>query len=427
MKLADHVSAAARGSDKYGAAFLVQLAVGLFTGGAAALTAVQKYRSHAQKAARGVQELKDFGNGSLTAAMRKMIIPSRAYIDSALATSPITGDILNVAHSLYASMILGVLNLENFVSDSVTLSDRLSSVSTVGMEAYRDSADLIRDALALEALKTQQEMLDFIGTQARHNAQRVVDENVKAIKEATGGKKNAGGKAVGLSPSDVTQPAPEVFPIGRTISATFVNPTDPSVTQTANLMVQIYPYVLSQRAIEAVIDNSAPPSFYHRFLQCRAGEKAFIKDLIFQVDRIKKMEAAHREDTDGGFGKYMQDISRHDKFRLRNLLSAGGGRAVSKNASSNILIISQDTLDMIKADTGVDLTDKGTRDRYLREAYTMMIFVVNEAYGKVRLYMSGIDDVGEYTTDQFSGKARKGDSDLSKMLAFITQGRPPRF
>ena len=423
---------AASETNSYGLSLMWKIALGLFSAGAGAyavkaISAANTARKHAVKAARGLDELKTLSSSSLTSVLKKFTFPARVYIDEALTSDDATAPIIKAAGTMYASMMMAVINLENLVTSTSSVSDRLSSIATT--ESFED----VGIALALENLADDSDdatgpLGEGLGvyryTPVGEKIKQLQEENIKLRNAAR--NKGDGKKVKTLTGTDVTLGSPDVWPTGGMYSVTLTNPTNPEASQVVPVMVQLRPFVLSTTALEAVVEYATPVPFRYKLLEVKAGEKRFVKDLLFSCDRMERLIKARQDDKDGGFAQYMKDVGKKDRFKLRSILMADEKHAVSKNIANTILVISNETLDTIKATTNVDLDKKESRDKFMRESYTMLMFVVSQTYNQVRLYMNGIDDVGVYPIEAFSSSKGGGNTDMTKLLSFIAQGRAPR-
>ena len=417
-----------KSAHSYGPSLLLKVAGILFA--SAGVGAIAKTvhgaiaaRDHAAKAVRGYNEFKTLSNGSLTGVLKSLTFPTRVYVDEALSTDPTTSKIAKVGVGIYASMIMATLHLENFVAGSQsTVLDRLSSVATESLTDYVDAEDVLaQEDDALDELAAMKYMEFKTGEYQRQNSE-LIKQNTD-LKKAAEGKR---AEAKPLSNSDVSIGGPDIMPAGMMYNVTLTNPNDPSQSTIVPILVQARPFILSGHALAYMVEDAAPLPTHLQLLQVKAGEKRFVRDFLLQLKRIDKQAAASRSDKDGGFSAYLRDVAKKDRFKLGSILMAGAGRSVTRNAASNILIISQDTLDIIKSETGVDFENKNTRDESMRNTYNMMVFVVSQTYNKVRLYLNGIDDVGAYNTDDFLS-SKNSNTDMKTLLAFMTQGRAPRF
>jgi hypothetical protein len=230
----------------------------------------------------------------------------------------------------------------------------------------------------------------------------------------------------GVSSKDVTPAPPDLLPVGKLLDVTFTNPTHPEASQVVTLLVQMIPYIIAAQAAPMLLTATSSQSFSQRYAQWKAGEISFWRDLIFQVDQIKKTEEGVRSDKSGAFADYLKDVSKRDGGRLLNIFANASERKISSNYANSVMILSEDTVKAAKAD-GFDFDKEDTRNRFFLNSYAMMVFVVDDNFQTVALYMNGIEDVGHYGFDHFTSAKKGGDIDLVQLLSALSQGRSPRF
>ncbi len=374
---------------------------------------------------------------SLTQLTKQTTIRSRVYIDDTISSDPIVTQILRTGQTMYTGMILNALQLQNLVTAGHTVRDSLSVVQTKGaMETFRDvMPDFDRVHASLEALgvkfatrpslEAQVEKPELTEQEKRDKAEhdQKVQDVLNGVKPIPTAQDKLGGKDVTPAPADL-------FPVGKLIEVTLSNPEHPEVSQTVTLLVQMMPYLVPQSVMSLMLTIGTKPSLRQRFSQFKAGEISFWRDLVFQVDQISKLQKAARDDKSGSFGDYLKDVTKKDVSRIGAIFTAVTGHdktMPSSNISNAVLVISEDTAIQAKADSGVNFEDPQSRALFFKNTYSMMVFVVDQSYHQVTLYMNGISDVGVYSFDQFSTKKGFDALDIVGLLSTMSQNRAPRF
>ncbi len=370
---------------------------------------------------------------SLTQLTKQTTIRSRVYIDDTISSDPIVAQILRTGQTMYTGMILNALQLQNLVTAGHTVRDSLSVVQTKGaLETFQDVMPAFdRVHASLEALgvkfttrpslESQTTMTGDESDKAAH-AQRVQDA-LDGVKPTPTEQSKLGGKDITPAPADL-------FPVGKLIEVTLSNPEHPEVSQTVTLLVQMMPYLVPQSVMSLMLTIGTKPSVRQRFSQFKAGEISFWRDLVFQVDQISKLQKAARDDKSGSFSDYLKDVTKKDVSRIGAIFTAVTGHdktIPSSNISNAVLVISEDTAIQAKADSGVNFEDPQSRALFFKNTYSMMVFVVDQSYHQVTLYMNGISDVGVYSFDQFSTKKGFDALDIVGLLSTMSQNRAPRF
>ena len=398
------------------------MAIPLVLAGAAASIGVDGLRDAAGEALKLIDPARSWASPSLTHSLRKTMITSRIYIDGTIGMDPVVPDIIRSSHTLYTSLILNALQIDQLVSNGNTVGELLNTISTEHLQApHLDTAELFQK---------------FCGTEA-----------------------NYGSPSAGYKPPHGGQPTPSVtpeaqkyfgsalvkqddtghLPYGRMIEVEFRAPSakkdDPSVK--VNVLVQMLPYMIHPSIATEFVKLNATPGFFKRLNMWRAGELAFWRDFVFSMDIYSNRRRIARNDVDGVLNDYLNEQVRKDANTLMNLVGALLGKDPEKalkagpdkrNVANSVLIFSEETVQRTKAEVGFDLHDAGDRGKYFRETYSMLIYVVDPMYNTVKLYMNGIRGVGTYTFDAFKAKGKNNEVvNLMAAIAAMTQGQAPRF
>lgn len=334
-------------------------------------------------------------NISLTKHFKNTVLTSRIYIDGTLGQDPIVADIARAAQTTYASLIMNALQIDRLVSKTQSVRELLRTVST---EHFNETLVIAADGFA-----------KFCGST---EAEAPTAGGANLVKSAETGS----------------------FPIGRVIEVEFRNPeaagNAPGIK--INLMVQIQPYQVSSQIVGEFIRLNASPSFSQRIMQWKAGEISFMKDLILGFDIYDRRRKLLRNDTSGVLTEFLRDQVRKDGTHFSQVLEAiavgAGRRPPKRNIANTVLVFSEESVQRVKGEIGFDLHDPADRAKYFRETYAMLIYVVDPMYNSVKLYMQGIDGVGDYSFDMFKSKGKGNEVvDLLAAIREMDKGRAPRF
>lgn len=389
-------------------------------------------------------------NVSVTQSAKRSSIRARSYIDSSLSSDPIVGNILRTAHTMYVGMILQTLQLQNLVTAGHSVGDALSSVSSHGMEGYSDTAALLSSQVeALESFASMvnpdqydRQRADKEADYQRQRADRERDtEDARRYTEGRDAARRAetmADRAVAAQDESIrdvksrafvakdTTPSPaDNLPVGKMIDVTLTNPNDPKYSMVVSLLVQLLPYYVKPAVAELIVTLSSPATFKQRLVQMQAGEIHWLKDLILNRDLDARLERAVRQDTAGSFAEYLVNISKRTKNHIREAVFKGAQS--SSNIANSVLIISEDNMKAAKAQTGFNIENRSQRDRFFKNSLSMMLFVVDQSYNTVTLYLNGVDDVGHYSFDNFSSSRKSDNVDIVQLMSALSQGRAPRF
>lgn len=405
------------------------------------ITIAKATKEGADKANDFVNRVKNIANAnSLTQVTRPFTLRARAYVEDSLARSDVTTDILKTSQSMYAGMIIIALQLQNMVSSGVTVGNILGTVATEADTVLDISEDLSALSAGIESISASLEKEDGAkklnpddpeSVRRYQEAERIKRETSAALDQDFPGEPEPVDNK--LTAKDITVSPPDLLPQGKLIDVTLVgvDAKGNQIPQHVTLAVIIQPFLVRSSAAALILDSGALQSFRQRITQWRAGELRFIKDVLFQADRINKMEKGLREDKSGGFAQFLAETSKKDKSKIKNLWHAfwrTKGKVLSNNFANSILIVSEDAAREAKVRFNADIHSAATRARFFLNTYVMMIWVVDTSFERVTLYMNGVDEVGEYSYAQLSTKKGGADNtNFVQLLAAMSQNRAPRF
>lgn len=165
-----------------------------------------------------------------------------------------------------------------------------------------------------------------------------------------------------------------------------------------------------------VKDNSAKER-YHRW---RAGELTFIKDLLLCQDIIDARKQAMLEDKTDTLARIEQ---RRNKNRLSGILS---GKA-SLNDASGIVVISSETAEEIEKEIGGKLSKFKHREAMFKNAFVMLMVVVDTEWERVTIYHRGIEDESELSYRDLQTANKRTGPDVVELLKAFQAGNAPRY
>lgn len=163
-------------------------------------------------------------------------------------------------------------------------------------------------------------------------------------------------------------------------------------------------------------DNSTSAR-YHKW---RAGELEFMKDLILCQDMIDAHKEALLEDQTGLYEKMLK---RNRKGRIASVLSG----KPSANSASGVMVISQETADRLERETGAKLSNFRKREKLFKDAFIMMLAVVDTEWDQVTLYTRGIDTETELSERDLKQTNKGSGPDVAEILKAYQLGNAPAF
>lgn len=375
----------------------------------------------------------DATNNSLTSFGKTGRISSRVYIDGSIAQDPVITDILKTVHTQYCGFILTALQMNQFVSEGVTVQSLLKVVATEDMKPHEDIAGAFMSADDAQRQKERAEdkLRDAVNKQMdRDQKQRELDQKDRHHADTHAvnvGKLFQAKQELGIKGQIVSLAGDNHIPAGKMLEVTLVNPNNPNHKVTLNILVQLAPYLVPEDLAVQFIVKDQQPSFYQRWIQWRTGEISFWKDFVFQSDIVAHREKLLKLDPSGTFADMMKNQSSSTMKTIRNAGTETNQR--SRNIANAVLIFNQDTVTRAKAVSGVDLNDYKSRQAYFEATYAMIIVVVDQMYNQVTFYYNGIEDTGTFSFDQMrvSSKGGSNSMDLVSVMNALNQGKSPKF
>lgn len=336
---------------------------------------------------------------SLTQGLKNSVITSRAFIDETLMSdSDMVTECLNYSHILYTNLVTMSLQYNQIIEKGRVVGDLLKPVSTEDNKIYIPLSDQIEFSLEGKTPSTE----------------------------------NDYGKTSFGNVRDVEQAPPNSLPLGKLISYTLTIPQangSPIQTQ-VTLVVRVNPYYINNDLLKKILSEKSNLTWTKRFIQWRMGEISFWKDLILGRDIIRESEDTLRKDSSGGYHEYLSMIKKKTTTISQKFLNAidilfgNKNRAeTSSNVANSIFIVSEDTLHDVKTQSGIDLYNTATRNKFFRMSYVMLLIVVDQNYGNVRIMINGFDEVATYPYNQFKQKVKNSGGDITNFLKQIAMAK----
>ena len=121
------------------------------------------------------------------------------------------------------------------------------------------------------------------------------------------------------------------------------------------------------------------------------------------------------------WSKFLSTVAKKDKYALADV-SSKSAAAHSSNLANSVVVFSEDTVTRAKADSGIDLHNDQDRQRYFRDAYAMIVAIVDPLHQRVTIYFNGLDGALECSYSDFRSKDAKFDPKdfMAALQAFST-------
>lgn len=334
-----------------------------------------------------LRELRTKATTSLTEYSKVAIINHRAYIQESLQSEEIMIPLISTIHQMDIAFVLCAIGM-----NTVTLGGR-----------------------------TVRNLMEFVATEAFQSAATVVDMDF--------GANDLDREVIGLEANVVdTEMASNRFGAGKLVEIDVVLGEDDKrglKTMKAHLLVQVLPTIIPTETVNGFLSLNFTPTLSQRWTQARAGEIKFIKDLVFSADLVKQHKKALQSDQSGVLREMLK---RQEKGFRDTLVSWTGLTPENHNTANTILIADTNTFEMAAHSSGIRFDRYADRQRFFGKSFAMMVVCVNPDYKRVKMYLNGIDAVGDYSFDMINklGKNTRDSLDVKDIMNMFAQGSMPR-
>jgi hypothetical protein len=329
---------------------------------------------------------------SLIEASQATRVEPITLIDSRVEHLPYITDVLQALTSIFTGYYLQAASLSINIGkiDVVKFLDRLNPSRDPWVGVLSTEALLLRE----DSYQTQLPVMGQpIGLENFGLEASQVGDNAKEIRENTN---LSVGKMVEVTIDQGDQKA--TFPINIRLIASVIDPT-----------------VLSH----ILTDGAKDVSLAERWHLFRANQIEFIRDLILCQDLIDERKKILIRDK----GQYAEILKR----RRNNAISTFVTGNTSLATASNIVVVSQETINEIQRNQGFKLSSTAVRERIFKDTYLMLMVVIDANHDYVTIYHRSIDTPTELTVRQIKSSAKGSGPDITEILKAYQLGNSPSY
>lgn len=333
-----------------------------------------------------LRDLRNRATTSLTEYTKVTQINNRAYIQESLANEEIMIPLMSTLHQMDIAFVLNAIGLNQICQGGRTVRNVMEHVTT---EAFRSAAEVVD--------------MDF--------GANLLDHTV-----------------VGMEASVIdTELASNRFGAGKLVEIDLIlgESEGKMKTMKAHILVQILPMIIPTDVVNGFLSLNFTPSLSQRWTKVRAGEIKFVKDLLFSADLVKQHKRALQSDQSGVLREMLK---KQDEGFRNTMLSWTGLTPENHNTANTILIADTNTFEMAAHEAGIRFDRFNDRQRFFGKSFAMMVVNVNPDYKRIKIYLNGIDAVGEYSFDMINklGKNSRDSLDVKDIMNMFAQGSMPR-
>lgn len=343
-----------------------------------------------------VDEAKDRGVNSLSAYTKRTLLSSRVYVEDVIANEAIVPGLLKLINTLYASMCMVALRLNDIVSGGRSVRNMLGAVST---EEFHLAVDLIKDQFGDKNVTVK-------------DATPSVEDNKDSDQNS--------GTTTDVRTVNVSADATHLF-TGRLMEVDIGSGANKA---SIYFIVQLVPYIIPSVTMEEFLKLNSSPAKALRWAQYKAGEISFWKDFVFECDRVEKRRKALRADKDGVL-REMEDKRTSGLWKSIKNFFKNKNEVVNRNVANSIIVCSKSRMDRAMRDLGLNIRNYNDRQKVMVGTLSLLIAVYDPNYGTIDLYLNGIRNRAEYTdqmVQSFVKKDNAGQIDLKQVLPLIAAG-----
>ena len=308
-------------------------------------------------------------------------------------------DIISSIYDLYAGYILLAVKLDTVIGSGRKVRDVLSTVSTSSYLSYQSAEE------SLHYYSVDDIVSNFT------TLGKIEDKANAALEDKSQSK---------YLPGDSTRRliSGRILEIQVSVTPSSDSKHDKPTTVSVPLYIKLNPRIIPDTIVDELISANITPSFKQRWLQYRAGEIAFFKDFLLQLDMVRKRAKALRHDKSG----VLYDILRHRyKGLLRRLLKLVGLNKQAQNIATSIFVFDRYDLKRAASNAGINFDRYSDRQKFFNRNFAMLVYSVDNQYGMVDIYADSIADKGEYTFNQLKGMGKGAKMDLVEIIKALQQ------
>ena len=297
------------------------------------------------------------------------------------------------------------------IHKNLTSDDVLSYINKMDSTPYKESDELDYDVINKNLIKIIKEDSVVLG----NSIKPALDNKYTATHEADkGNTSNSNGKDTGsfintgLDQSEIKK-ANEVVPSVMVIR--FRSGTDNQTCGVAIIGVKVkMVYVNQADMIDRIMLKSSDQNSLFEFLKATTGEISMLKDFIFALNRAK-LDIFTKSAKSSPIWKLLErraNLSRTNEFFNRN---NGAGSAIGT------LLISQDTMDILKKEHGFNSKNINKLINIMTEYSVMGFIITNDITEKIQMLFD--DNSLSFETLSYSSLEREDKNQYKKIINLL--------
>lgn len=299
------------------------------------------------------------------------------------------GDVMQTVQSMFAGYYLQAINMMATVG-GVSVASKLAPLNPNRALGFEHMITEGRKAVAMEAYAHRLPMRHHSNEIAMEEAKSVTSDKVlDSVKEAA------------------------VLSIGKIYNVTLKQDgAEVTMPIAIRMMVNIIP---TRRMVEMfTYQDTFDMDMKERYHAWKAGRLEFVKDLILCNDLIDKRRRAGIKDANG----LLSVIAGREAKNIASSLKSGNASVAT---SSNIAILSSETLEQVEMELNGSISNSKVRKTIFENTNLMLLVVIDKAWERVVIYTRGLDSTTNLSFRDLKANSKSG-PDAMDILKAYTNG-----
>lgn len=348
------------------------------------------------------------------------------YVDADCAESPMLPSLLQAELSIFAGYWLRAFALDNTTIGGVSVASRLERYSThrapdylgaIGLESISTHLPFDKKMANTPAPFKAQAALEAASIKPNASKPKTGEEQGRDALRALLGSPEKNEKASAGKVSTVGDFVDDAnMAVGKIFNVEVVQ-DQAKVTVPVIVRMNVM-FVPTETMVHIYTSSSQDIDASSRFKQWWNGRIDFWRDLAMSQDLIEAHKKNLRADKSGFYTMML-------KRRSDNVNAALVSGVPSAAASSTIIIMSKSTAEDIGTQLGGKISDFRIRQRFFEQGYAMLMAVIDDRHGSVRLYTRDIAEYSDVSTKALEASAKGSGPNVGDILSAFRAGQSP--
>ena len=349
------------------------------------------------------------------------------YVDADCADSPMLPSLLQAELSVFAGYWLRAFSLNNTTIGEVSVASRLERFAThrapdylgaIGLESMDSFLQFDKKLLTTPKVFTEHAALEAASIRDPQAAPAATEPTGNQVaRTLIGSPQAAPARSNNGNVRTIDDFADEAnLAIGKIFNVEVV---EGQARATVPVIIRMnVMFVPTETMVHIYTSSSQDIGVTSRTKQWWNGRIDFWRDLVMSQDLIDAHKKNLRNDQSGFYQMML-------KRRSDNVNAALVSGVPSAAASSTIIIMSKATAEDIGSRLGGKISDFAIRQRFFEQGYAMLMAVIDDSHGSVRLYTRDIAEYSDVNARALEASARGTGPNVGDILSAFRAGQSP--